>query len=77
MALLGRPEAQGLAHDVKEAISMVVAERDDLVGRWGFLSVLTEMNAADFWAHAMQYLARPTTTFSLPSLRLGKKYRHI
>jgi hypothetical protein len=23
MALLGRPEAQGLAHDAKEAISMV------------------------------------------------------
>lgn len=46
-------------HDVLTMTCANVAERDDLVGRWGFLSVLTEMNAADFWAHAMpQYLCQ-------------------
>ena len=35
------------------------ATRDDLVRRWGFLSVLVEMNAHDFWQHAMpQYLCK-------------------
>ncbi len=40
----------------KDLLTMVCPtrqERDALVHRWGFLSVLQEMNAYDFWTHAM------------------------
>ena len=51
-------------HDVLTLECASLAERDDLERRWGFLSVLTEMNAADFWAHAMpQYLCKTYVTF--------------
>jgi cytochrome b involved in lipid metabolism len=39
-------------------------ERNRLVQRWGFLSVLTQMNAHDFWHYAMpQYLCKMYYTF--------------
>ena len=51
-------------HDVLTLECASLAERDDLERRWGFLSVLTEMNAADFWTHAMpQYLCKTYVTF--------------
>ena len=51
-------------HDVLTLECTSLAERDDLERRWGFLSVLTEMNAADFWAHAMpQYRCKTYVTF--------------
>lgn len=40
------------------------SERDRLVRQWGFMSVLTQMNAYDFWHHAMpQYLHKAYYTF--------------
>lgn len=40
-------------------------ERDRLVRRWGFMSVLTQMNAYDFWHYAMpQYLYKEYYTFT-------------
>lgn len=40
------------------------SERDRLVQRWGFLSVVTQMNAHDFWHYAMpQYLCKMYYTF--------------
>jgi cytochrome b involved in lipid metabolism len=44
-------------HDVLTVMIPDHAEREDVIKRWGFSSTLTQMNAFDFWEHAMpQYL---------------------
>jgi hypothetical protein len=58
------------------------ASRDALVEKWGFRSVLTEMNAYDFWHHAMpQYVAKRYYTLegglqTLPDKLLLQLKRH-
>jgi hypothetical protein len=63
-------------HDVMTVVC-TPDERDALQKRWGFLSVIVEMNAHDFWEHAMpQYLCAAYYTYanglqSLPDALAG------
>lgn len=51
-------------HDILTLECKSFTKRDELERQWGFRSILTEMNAADFWNHAMpQYLCKNYFTF--------------